>query len=67
MTSSTPPTRPCVIVNEGRADEPATFHQLGNDIYHDDGNNPHSRTVAIVEDSNKQLRMLPPYRIRFTD
>ena len=41
------------------------FIQFGNSIYFDDGNNPHPKTVAIVELDGGQVVQVDPYMVRF--
>ena len=43
------------------------FIQYGNSIYFDDGNNPHPKTIGIVELDNGQVVEVDPHMIKFTN
>lgn len=43
------------------------FFQFGSSIYFDDGNNPHPKTIAIVELDGGQVVEVDPCMVRFLD
>lgn len=43
------------------------FIQFGIGVYHDEGNNPHQKTIAIVELDGGQVIEVDPGMIKFID
>lgn len=56
--------RPCEV-NYSYETKKGNFIQFGNSIYFDDGNNPHAKTIAIVELENGQVAEVDPHMVKF--
>lgn len=62
-----PAVRPCIVSFDHKPSEEGRFHRWGNTIYHDDANQAHDRTLAIVElAASGQVIEVDPHRVRFT-
>lgn len=64
MTTS---TRPCLILRDYSEPIKGKFHRWGNEVVYDDGNQPHDRTIGIVEVESGEVRQVTPREIQFTD
>lgn len=52
-------------VNYSFKTETGNFIQYGTSIHYDDGNNPHQKTIAIVELDSGQVAEVEPHMIQF--
>lgn len=60
-------TRPCEIASSWGQPKVGKFHKWGNAVTYDDGNQPHDRTIAIVELEDGTVVEAGPKEIKFTD
>lgn len=60
-------TRPCEIAQSWGPAKVGTFHRWGTAITYDDANQPHDKSIAIVELEDGKVIEVSPSEVKFTD